>query len=116
MKTPLPADGGGYFFMKLFLSPHNERRYNETVKNPQKKPKFDFEELKAAATSLNAKIRKNVFVEYFERFEEFPSYLFDNTNGIDERLSETIRDLQSDPETSKTMLKGIEILMQRLPS
>lgn len=78
--------------------------------------KFNFEELKAAATSLNAKIRKNVFVEYFERFEEFPSYLFDNTNGIDSRLEETIKDLQNDPETSKTMHKGIATLMQRLPS
>jgi len=83
---------------------------------PQKKPKFDFEELKTAATSLNAKLRKKVFEEYFERFEEFPSYLFDNTNGIDSRLSETIQDLKNDPETPKTMLKGIEILMQRLPS
>ncbi len=83
---------------------------------PQKKPKFDFEELKTAATSLNAKIRKKVFAEYFEQFEEFPSYLFDNTNGIDERLAETIKDLQGDPETSKTMHKGIATLMQRLPS
>ena len=98
------------------LSPHDKRRYNYEVKNPQKKPKFDFEELKAAATSLNATIRKKVFEEYFERFEEFPSYLFDNENGIDSRLQETIKDLQSDPETSKTMRKGIETLMQRLPS
>lgn len=86
------------------------------MQKTEKKPKFNFEELKAAATSLNAKIRKNVFVEYFERFEEFPAYLFDNTNGIDERLAETIRDLESDPETSKTMHKGIQVLMQRLPS
>ncbi|OGG56618.1 hypothetical protein A3D71_01690 [Candidatus Kaiserbacteria bacterium RIFCSPHIGHO2_02_FULL_55_20] len=82
----------------------------------EKKPKFNFEELKAAATSLNAKLRKSVFVEYFERFEEFPSYLFDNSNGIDSRLQETIRDLQDDPETSKSMRKGIETLMLRLPS
>ena len=82
----------------------------------QKKPKFDFEELKVAATSLNAKIRKKVFEEYFERFEELPSYLFDNENGIDSRLSETIQDLQNDPETSKAMHKGIAILMQRLSS
>ena len=86
------------------------------MQKSEKKPRFDFEELKAAATSLNAKIRKKVFEEYFERFEEFPSYLFDNTNGIDEKLAETIRDLQSDPETSKVMHKGIAILMQRLPS
>jgi len=82
----------------------------------EKKPKFNFEELKAAATSLNAKIRKGVFVEYFERFEEFPSYLFDNENGIDSRLQETITDLQNDPETSKSMRKGIDVLMLRLPS
>ncbi|MBI5458021.1 hypothetical protein HY971_04855 [Candidatus Kaiserbacteria bacterium] len=81
-----------------------------------KKPKFNFEELKAAATSLNAKLRKSIFVEYFERFEEFPSYLFDNSNGIDSRLQETIKDLQNDPETSKSMRKGIETLMLRLPS
>lgn len=82
----------------------------------EKKPKFNFEELKAAATSLNAKLRKSVFVEYFERFEEFPSYLFDNSNGIDSRLQETINDLQNDPETSKSMRKGIDVLMLRLPS
>lgn len=82
----------------------------------EKKTKFDFEELKAAATSLNAQLRKKVFEEYFERFEEFPSYLFDNENGIDSRLQETIKDLESDPETSKTMRKGIETLMLRLPS
>ena len=93
-----------------------ERGYNADMDKPQKKPKFDFEELKAAATSLNAKIRKKVFAEYFERFEEFPSYLFDNTNGIDSRLSETIQDLKNDPETPKNMHKGIEVLIQRLPS
>ncbi len=81
-----------------------------------KPAKFNFEELKTAATSLNAKIRKKVFEEYFEQFEEFPSYLFDNENGIDSRLSETIQDLTNDPEISKTMRKGIAILMQRLPS
>ena len=86
------------------------------MKATEKKPKFNFEELKAAATSLNAKIRKKVFEEYFERFEEFPSYLFDNTNGIDKMLSETIQDIKSDPETTKPMLKGIETLMLRLPS
>ena len=83
---------------------------------PQKKPKFDFEELKAAATSGNRQTRKKVFAEYFEQFEEFPSYLFDNTDKIDERLSETIQDLTNDPDTSKTMHKGIATLMQRLPS
>ncbi len=82
----------------------------------EKKPKFNFEELKAAATSADAKIRKRVFEEYFEQFEEFPSYLFDNTNGIDSRLQETIEDLKKDPDTSKSLQKGILALMQRLPS
>lgn len=82
----------------------------------EKKPRFSFDELKMAATSLNAKVRKKVFEEYFERFEEFPSYLFDNENGIDERLYQTIQDIQGDPESTKTMLKGIEILLNRLPS
>ena len=82
----------------------------------RKKVRFNFEELKAAATSLNAKLRKKVFAEYFEQFEEFPSYLFDNTNGIDTRLQETIQDLRNDPETTKLMHKGIETLMLRLPS
>ena len=86
------------------------------MQKTEKKPKFDFEELKAAATSLNGKTRKKVFEEYFERFEEFPSYLFDNTNGIDSRLQETIQDLRNDPETTKPMLKCIDVLMQRLPS
>ena len=86
-------------------------------KEPKEKiAKFNFEEMKIAATSNDVRVRKNVFIEYFERFEEFPSYLFDNTDGIDSRLRETIQDLKSDPETSKTMHKGIETLMQRLPS
>ena len=81
-----------------------------------RKPKFNFEELKAAATSLNAKIRKKVFEEYFEQFQEFPSYLFDNTNGVDKMLAETIRDIENDPETPQPMRKGIQSLMMRLPS
>ena len=80
----------------------------------QKKTKFSFEEMKAAATSANAETRKKVFEEYFERFEEFPSYLFDNENGTDTRLSQTIRDLESDPGISDKMRKGIALLMARL--
>ena len=86
------------------------------MQKTEKKPRFDFEELKAAATSVNAKIRKNVFVEYFERFEEFPSYLFDNQQKIDERLLKTMQDLLKDAETTKEMHKGIEALLERLPS
>jgi len=85
----------------------------------QKAPKlekFNFEILKAEATSENPVIRKRTFIEYFERFEEFPSYLFDNSEKIDRKLSETIKDLQSDPETTKTMHKGIVTLMLRLPA
>lgn len=82
----------------------------------EKKSKFNFEELRAGATSQNAKARRKAFEEYFERFEEFPSYLFDNSNGIDTMLAETIRDIENDPETPKNMRKGIEALMMRLPS
>ncbi len=85
------------------------------MKTP-KQPKFNFEELKAGATSPNPAVRKKTFEEYFERFEEFPSYLFDNSPTIDSRLFQTIQDLVNDPETSRTMQKAITVMMQRLPS
>jgi len=81
-----------------------------------KQPRFDFEEMKAEATSPDPETRKKIFREYFERFEEFPSYLFDNTQKIDARLSETMQDLKKDPETTKLMQEGIAALIQRLPS
>lgn len=81
-----------------------------------KPPKFNFEDMKAAATSPDPAVRKKVFTEYFERFEEFPSYLFDSTHSIDPQLYQTIQDIQKDPATTKSMHKGIETLMQRLPS
>lgn len=87
----------------------------------QKEPKervakFNFEELKAGAMSAHPEIRKNTFKEYFERFQEFPSYLFDNENGIDALLSRTIQDLATDPETPANMKKGIAALLERLPA
>ena len=82
----------------------------------EKVAKFNFEEMKAAATSSDPRVRKNVFAEYFERFGEFPSYLFDNENGLDEQLSQTIEDLKNDPETTRAMQKGIALLLGRLPS
>lgn len=86
-------------------------------KDPKEKvAKFNFEEMKAAATSDNPRIRKNVFLEYFERFGEFPSYLFDNENGIDTKLSQTIEELQKDPAATDAMKKGIALLLNRLPS
>ncbi len=86
-------------------------------KDPKEKvAKFNFEEMKAAATSNDPRIRKNVFLEYFERFGEFPSYLFDNENGIDTKLSQTIEDLQKDPAATDAMKKGIASLLNRLPS
>ena len=78
--------------------------------------KFDFEKMKAAATSEKRATRKEAFVGYFEEFGEFPSYLFDNEAGIDRRLSETIRDLLTDADISKEMRKGLELLLTRLPS
>ena len=81
-----------------------------------KQEKFDFEKMKSEAMHKDPAVRKKVFIEYFERFEEFPSYLFDNNEKMDERLSNTIRDLKEDPETPKAMLKGIEALLDRLSS
>lgn len=86
------------------------------MKSPQKKPRFSFDELKTAATSPDAETRKKVFVEYYEMFEEFPSYLFDNEREIDSTLLQTMKDLTGDPETTKEMHKGIEALLARLPS
>jgi hypothetical protein len=86
------------------------------TQKPPKPEKFNFEILKAEATSENRDVRKKIFKDYFERFEEFPSYLFDNSDKIDSRLSETIQDLTNDPETTKAMHKGIAVLMMRLPS
>lgn len=78
--------------------------------------KFNFEELKAGATNPNPEIRKNTFIEYFERFQEFPSFLFDEENGIDALLSRTIRDLADDPEISPNLKKGLATLLERLPA
>ena len=79
-----------------------------------KPEKFNFERMKIAATSENPKVRKRMFVEYFERFSEFPSYLFDNTEGIDGRLLHTIHDMQTDPLLTKELQGGVALLLQRL--
>lgn len=72
--------------------------------------------MKAAAANKDPAVRKQAFIEYFERFAEFPSYLFDNEQKIDDRLLETMQDLLKDPETSKEMHKGITDLLERLAS
>ncbi|TSC87163.1 MAG: hypothetical protein G01um10148_268 [Parcubacteria group bacterium Gr01-1014_8] len=82
----------------------------------KKVDKFNFQKLKMDATSEDPAVRKNIFIEYFERFEEFPSYLFDNSQGIDKLLFDTIQDLTNDSKTSDNMQKGITILMSRLSS
>ena len=81
-----------------------------------KREKFNFAAMKAAAAHPDPAVRKQAFIEYFERFEEFPSYLFDNQQKIDERLLKTMQDLLKDAETTKEMHKGIEALLERLPS
>ena len=81
-----------------------------------KRDKYNFEAMKSAATSPDPQVRKKIFVEYFERFEEFPSYLFDNSERIDMRLYQTIQDLIRDPETPKNMQKGLALLIARLPA
>ncbi len=86
------------------------------MKKESKKSRFNFEELKAGATSPDRQMRKNIFIEYFERFQEFPSYLFDNERAIDSRLSETIHDLSADRDLDENLHKGIKMLLARLPS
>lgn len=81
-----------------------------------KRKKFDYQEMKEAATHKNPETRKKAFTEYFERFGEFPSYLFENEPKMDPQLHETMQDLLKDPETSKDMQKGITTLLDRLPS
>lgn len=81
-----------------------------------RREKFNFEIMKAAATHKDPAVRKKAFIEYFERFAEFPSYLFDNEVKIDDVLRETMHDLLKDSETTKEMQKGIEALLARLPS
>ena len=81
-----------------------------------KKEKFDFEKMKAASTSDNPANRKAAFIEYFERFNEFPSFLFDNEQEIDPRLAATIRDLANEECSSKALLDGVTALRNRLPS
>ncbi len=78
--------------------------------------KFDFEQMKSEATHESASVRKRSFMEYFERFHEFPSYLFDNDRAIDEKLRQTIDDILNDPAITKEMKKGIDTLLQRLPA
>lgn len=82
--------------------------------NP-KLEKFDFEKMKAAAASDNPVIRKRVFFEYFERFGEFPSYLFENEGKIDSRLQRTIDDLRKDPGITKEMQKGDRSITEQTP-
>lgn len=72
--------------------------------------------MKAAAAHKDPAVRKQAFIEYFERFQEFPSYLFDNASKIDENLYQTMQDLLKDPATTKEMQKGIEALLDRLPN
>ncbi len=93
-----------------------EKGYNGNMQKEPKQEKFNFEKMKAEATSKNPDVRKKTFREYFERFEEFPSYLFDNSDRIDDLLLETIQDLTKDSETTQAMQKGITNLMRRLPS
>lgn len=86
------------------------------MRDPEKKKleKFDFEKMKAAALSPEPEVRKAAFIEYFERFAEFPSYLFDNEQKIDEGFLATILDIEKDPEMPKPILQGIADLRIRL--
>jgi hypothetical protein len=78
--------------------------------------KFNFEAMKAGAESSDPAIRKQAFTEYFERFNEFPSFLFNNEKGIDASLYATMQDLINDIDTSPEMRRGVDALLTRLPS
>lgn len=84
--------------------------------NKPKLEKFDFEKMKLAALHKDSYVRKKIFIEYFQRFAEFPSYLFDNEQQIDSRLLQTIEDIKGDPEVTKEIRLGIDALMHRLQS
>ena len=81
-----------------------------------KREKFDFEKMKSAALSDDATVRKASFIEYFERFSEFPSYLFDNEQHTDVRLLKTIQDILNDPGITNELRIGIDSLLRRLPA
>jgi hypothetical protein len=87
---------------------------NKLASTPPKKEKYDFEKMKMLAMHEDPSVRKLAFVEYFERFEEFPTFLFDNEQKVDERLRLTIDQLIEDPASTKEIRKGIDLLLQRL--
>ena len=91
-------------------------RHTRAREEEPKREKFHYETMKVSATNSDRAIRKQAFIKYFERFGEFPSYLFNNEQKIDDRLYQTIQDLLKDEATTKEMHKGIEALLERLPS
>lgn len=82
---------------------------------PKRKKKFDYEALKAAATSEDRAVRKVVFIEYFEEFREFPSYLFDNEKEIHKDLWDTAQDILTDKKVAREVRNGVDQLLNRLP-
>lgn len=92
---------------------HNAVKKNLT---DTKRSKFDYEVMKAGAAHKDPAVRKQAFVEYFERFNEYPSYLFDNERKIDASLYQTMQDLLNDSETTQEMRLGVDALLRRLPS
>lgn len=96
---------------------HKDQTYimMEKTQKPQVK-KYSFAETKILATSPHRDVRKAVFLEYFERFSEFPSYLFDNEREIHIDLWLTAQDILADRDSSKEVCKGIEQMINRLPT
>jgi hypothetical protein len=92
---------------------HNRDNLAEKKPKPEK---FNFEEMKLAAMHKDSSIRKKTFIAYFERFQEFPSYLFDMEPNVDDRLLQTIDDLLKDPEATKALRAGLDTLLRRLPA
>ncbi|MBV9159337.1 MAG: hypothetical protein JO019_01940 [Candidatus Kaiserbacteria bacterium] len=90
------------------------KRYADFEEAKKKPAKFNFDEAKIAATHESLAVRKQAFIEYFERFAEFPTYFFNNEHGLDKRLQETIDGLLSDPDTTTELRAGIDAVCKRL--
>lgn len=86
------------------------------MQKPAKPAKFNFEKLKAEATHPAIGVRMRAFSTYFEQFGEIPSYLFDNEREVDPMLLETVSALKKSESTSASLLKALDLLLNRLPS
>ena len=79
-------------------------------------PRFEKprDSLEARAVHLNPKIRKAAFEEYFEKYEDLPYTLFNNSDGMDERLAQTLGELAADANTPSRLKDQVLILQAEI--